>query len=127
MQRKPIQSRTYDFSESDVDVCESLEQLRDWHNKVSIDIQAMEGKLERAKNQKEKGETIDDKWIDRLRRALGIQKELRKRIEIRAAKLREDQKNPFYIEAKMEEELSKRYPQIHDEILTIARMGDGTE
>jgi len=125
--RKPVANKTHGFTENDVKVCESLEQLRDWHNKVSLDIQTMEGKLENIKNKKETGQEVDTRWEHSLEYAKGLQEKFLKVIESKAAELRNDENNPFFVESKMEEELAKRYPEIHREILTIARMGDGTE
>jgi hypothetical protein len=131
MTRQPIRclkNEQYNFTENDVDVCEDLEQLRDWHNKVEADVQVLEGKYQSGKQKKESVGGVSDSWLERLEHTIGIQKKLLKMIESRIVKLRNSPPEMYFVEVKFVEEAEKLLDEhTFNEILKKARLGDGTE
>jgi hypothetical protein len=131
MTRQPIRclkNEQYNFTENDVDVCEDLEQLRDWHNKVETDVQVLEGKYQSGKQKKESVGGVSDNWLERIDYAIGIQKKLLKMIESRIVKLRNNPPDTYFVEVKFVEEAEKMLDEYtFNEILRKARLGNGTE
>lgn len=129
MTRQPIKclsNEQYNFTENDVDVCEDIEQLRDWHNKVETDIQVLEGKYQSGKRKKESVDGVSDNWLDRLEHTISIQNKLLKMIESRIVKLRNNPPDMFFVEIKFVEEAQKMLDEYtFNEILRKARLGDG--
>lgn len=116
--RKPIRSATYEFDENDVAACQSLDILRDWWDKVTIDIESMERKISQAEENDYKTNKI---WLANINTALLIQKSLLKIIEHRFVEMKNKPPQYCYLEMKMIEIIEEKYGmQILQEIKNLA-------
>jgi hypothetical protein len=106
--RRPIKSVTWNFNEQDVIDSTSLDQLRDWWDKVQMDIASMENKIVASK---EDG-FVNQNWFKRIKGALFLQQELAKRIQNKVIELKNNPPEYCYLEMKFievaERELDKK-------------------
>jgi uncharacterized phage infection (PIP) family protein YhgE len=125
MNRKPIRNETYDFSEGDVEVCESVEQLRDWHTKVKTDIQAMEGKIDDANSKQTDGKDIDEKWLKGIRYAKSLQESLKEMIENRIRTLKNMADECYFLDIRFREVAYQELPpDVYNELIEKASIDE---
>jgi|SRR6056297_1899637 len=128
MKRQPIRNVTHNFTEEDINGCESLEQLRDWHRKVKADIHILKAKYKNGKEKQEYTGGVDSKWLDKLQYVIDTQNILLELIESRIISMRNTLKEPFFVEMNFVEEARRVLDEdLFNEILTKAKLGDGQE
>lgn len=98
--RRPVHSSTYDFSENDVDACQSLDKLREWYEKAEMDVNIMQDKINNPENQSNKSES----WMRKIQSALRAQLFLKRLVLNKIIQLKNKPPQYCFLEMKIAEE-----------------------